>query len=52
MKAYSKEENAVVEPTNLEALHHLNAILFDAWVHDQRIMNTVERTTHSSRVDT
>jgi hypothetical protein len=53
--AYSKEENAIVERANQEVLRHLNAILFDARVHNawsydqlpmvQRIMNTVEKTT-------
>jgi len=53
--AYSKEENAIVERANKEVLRHLNALLFDARVHDkwsyeqlpmvQRIMNTVEKTS-------
>ena len=33
--AYSKEENAIVERTNKEVLRHLNALLFDACVHDK-----------------
>ena len=50
--AHSKEENAIVERANKEVLRHLNALLFDACVHDkwsfeqlpivQRIMNAVE----------
>jgi transposase InsO family protein len=53
--AYSKEENAIVERGNKEVLRHLNALLFDAHVHDkwsyeqlpmvQRIMNMVETTS-------
>jgi hypothetical protein len=53
--AYSSEENGIVERANQEVLRHLNAILFDARVHDkwsyeqlpmvQRIMNTVEKTS-------
>ena len=33
--AYSKEENAIVERPNKEVLRHLNALLFDARVHDK-----------------
>jgi len=53
MTAFSKEENAIVERTKKEVRRHLNALLFDARVHDkwsyeqlpmvQRIMNTVEK---------
>ena len=53
--AYSKEKNAIVECANKEVLRHLNALLFDARVHDklsyeqlpmmQRIKNTVEKTS-------
>jgi len=56
--AYSSEENGIVERANQEVLRHLNAILFDARVHDkwsyeqlpmvQRIMNTVEKTSTGS----
>ena len=51
--AYSKEENAIVEHANKEVLRYLNALLFDACVHDkwsyeqlpmvQRIMNMVDK---------
>jgi hypothetical protein len=51
--AYSKEENTIVERANKEVVRHLNALLFDARVHDrwsyeqlpmvQRIINTVEK---------
>ena len=53
--AYSNEENGIVERANQEVLCHLNAMLFDARVHDkwsfeqllmaQRIMNTVEKSS-------
>jgi len=33
--AYSSEENDIVERANQEVLCHLNAILFDARVHDK-----------------
>ena len=52
--AYSKEENTIVERANKEVVRHLNALLFDARVHDrwsyeqlpmvQRIINTVEKS--------
>ena len=48
--AYSSEEKGIVERANQEGLRHLRALLFDSCVHDkwsieQRIMNTVEKTS-------
>jgi len=53
--AYSKEENVIVEHANKEVLRHLDALLFDACVHDkwsyeqlpmvQSIMKTVDKTS-------
>ena len=48
--AYSSEENGIVKRANQEVLRHLRVLLFDSRVHDkwsfeQRIMNTVEKTS-------
>jgi len=37
--AYSSEENGIIERANQQVLCHLNAILFDAYVHDVSTSN-------------